>query len=312
MINKPSPFRSPQPVLPLRDNRPLGFLPSIKQQFAQLMQDVTGIKARLGTRLGDGEPAGAVGQRVFVPEAQSFLLDVAGDGSADVAVQYVVRDGQTYDVPIIFPPPGVFRARYLNVAMYQRVYATTSRLTLQVPVAPNGVAVPNVPGASHLSTLKWGYPAVDGAGLRTEMVPARLNFVWNMIDNKSGNRLSDQFLPDTLLLPQAGGTLPFIFSTFPDDGPINQGASGGCFEFDLDWLFERDADITFQFRPIHPMLQPTVATGAIWNQGAGTFDDREFGGAVRNNSLTVKVELHGTRHYTEQDAKRIGALSKDD
>lgn len=307
MTIKPRPpFRAAEPTSPLRGyNQPLGFLPTIKKQFEQLQQDVFGIKARLGTRLGHGEPAAAIGQRVFQPEAQSFDFDVLQLGEGDVPVQYVLRNGQTYNIPIIFPPPGVFRARYLTVALSQRVFVTAlPSLTMQYPTVSHGVAVV-ITSLSQLQTNKFSYPTTATPDAPFDGVASRMNFCWNLIDNKSGNRLSDEWLPDTLLLPAAAQSLPYTESR---DFPLSSSASGGCFEFDLPWLFERDADITFQFRPLIPILQPTVATGAVWPSG----DDREFDGGVRNNALTVKVELHGTRHYTEQDAKRAGALSRDD
>lgn len=305
-----SPFRRLSSTAPLKASGPTGFLPSLRRKAEQLFRDIEGLSLRLDQPLPEGEPAAAVGRRVFLPESAAFAFDFMQDGSSSVQAQYVVRSGQTYDIPVIFPPPGVFRAARLCVNITQRVYDPSGAVQLY-PVVANDVYLSQIDDG--FQTLKFSYPfgynAAQGSSFRYQ--PARLNFFWNLIDNKSGLRLSDQWLPDTLLLPQAPTTRPYANSDAFGYSPSN-----GGFDFDVPWLFERDADITFQFRPINDVVQPTAATGAIWrstgDQIGDVFDDRQFNGSLRNNSVQVAVELHGSRHYFEQDARRIGALSRDD
>lgn len=305
-----TPFRPNAPTGVLRGREaPTGFLPKLREQFAKLEREVEGVRLRMSTRIGEGEPAAAVGARAFSPEpaTQAFALDVLQTGLGTTQVQYVVRDGVTYDIPVVFPPPGVFRARYLTVQIFQRVFDTATGRTLQFPVVTNDFIVDQI--AARKQTTKFSIPQNGGGAFADGSAPARCNFLWNLIDGKSGHRLSDQFLPDTLLLPQPTSSHPYVVG----GGNLAYGASGGSFEFDLPWLFERDANIVFQWRPINAIVQATAATGAVWYPASSgpTFDDREFGGAVRNNEVSVQVELHGTRHYNEQDAMRIGARSRD-
>jgi hypothetical protein len=297
------PIRRTQPG----SGQPIGWLPTLKEQVANLRRQLEGVELRLDRRLEKGEPAATVGERVFQPQPTSFNFDYLQNGASSVDAQFVVQDGITYEIPIVFPPPGVFRARYLKVNIYQRV--STPAGPFQFPVTYGNFF--SVFGSSpEYQTLKFLFPNNAGGtfNLQQQYVSRRLSFLWNLIDMKSGTSFSDEMLPDLLLLPQSPTAGPpigsYIFATNRSALPWNtDGTTGGNFEFATPWLFERDAQLTFLFRPITPALQPTATSGYF----PFNYDDREMNGVVRNMAITVRAELHGTRYVDAQDALRLGA-----
>jgi hypothetical protein len=74
------------------------------------------------------------------------------------------------------------------------------------------------------------------------------------------------------------------------------------FDFDTPWLFERDAQVSFLFRPIMDLYQVDASSGVLPYRFV---DDRNQG--KRNQQLTVRVEMHGIRHYDRQDVLKEGA-----
>lgn len=289
MSNK-LPFHTNDPARRIQapSGTPLGFLPTVRDKFNKLLREIDGVRARVENPLPLGEPAAAVGTRVFTPDPFIFNFDILQTGIGTVPVQYVLRDAVTYDIPIIFPPPGVFKARNLRVSLRQRVFNPTVGV-MQIPMIFGNIANDII--ADGLSTKKFSYPTATERG-------RAVNFLWNIVDQKSGNSLSDFLMPDALLLPQLGqlsGTSAELesFGVF----------SPGLYRFDAPWLFERDAQIVFQFRPITPVLQPSAASGVFpWG-----FNDLQNG--ARNNDVTLQVELHGSRHYMERDLLKQGADS---
>jgi hypothetical protein len=296
------PFRSADPIrraLP-GAGQPIGWLPTLKEQVSRLREQIEGIELRLDRRLTKGEPAATVGERVFLPQPTSFTFDYLQDGVSSVDAQYVVQDGITYEIPIVFPPPGVFRARYFKVNIYQRVFTSTG--PFQMPVAYGNYFSAFEANQLNVQTRKYLFPDNDGGafGLNKQYVSRRMSFLWNLIDTKSGVQFADEMLPDLMLLPQS-----------PTQGPTgaaDAGATGGRFEFTTPWLFERDAQLTFLFRPITPAIQPTVSSGYF----PFNYDDREQNNTVRNMAITVRAEIHGTRYVDSQDALRLGARIGDE
>lgn len=299
------PFRSADPIRRAQPGagQPIGWLPTLKAQVETLRKQVEGIELRLDRRLTKGEPAAAVGERVFLPQPTSFAFDYLQDGvSPSVDAQYVVQDGITYEIPIVFPPPGVFRARYFKVNIYQRVF--TSSGPFQLPVAYGDYFSAFNPPQVEVQTRKYLFP--DNAGgtftATPQYVSRRMSFLWNIIDTKSGVQFADEMLPDLMLLPQSPTQGPASY------GDQNIGATGGRFEFTTPWLFERDAQLTFLFRPITPAIQPTATSGYF----PFNYDDREQNNTVRNMAITVRAEVHGTRYVDAQDALRLGARIGDE
>lgn len=301
-MNK-KPFRSADPIRRAQpgSGQPIGWLPTLKAQVETLRKQIEGIDLRLDRRLTKGEPAATVGERVFLPQPTSFAFDYLQDGVSSVDAQYVVQDGITYEIPIVFPPPGVFRARYFKVNIYQRVFtpsdANRPETVFQFPVAYGDYF--SAFATQQVQTRKYLFPN-NAAG--EQLISRRMSFLWNIIDTKSGMQFADEMLPDLMLLPQPptqGGEA---------GGYENPGATGGRFEFTTPWLFERDAQLTFLFRPITPALQPTVSSGYF----PFSFDDREQNNTVRNMAITVRAEVHGTRYVDAQDALRLGARIGDE
>jgi hypothetical protein len=301
-MNK-KPFRSADPIRRAQpgSGQPIGWLPTLKAQVETLRKQLEGVELRLDRRLTKGEPAATVGERVFLPQPTSFAFDYLQDGVSSVDAQYVVQDGITYEIPIVFPPPGVFRARYFKVNIYQRVFtpsdANRPETVFQFPVAYGDYF--SAFATQQVQTRKYLFPN-NAAG--EQLISRRMSFLWNIIDTKSGMQFADEMLPDLMLLPQPptqGGE---------PGGYENPGATGGRFEFTTPWLFERDAQLTFLFRPITPVLQPTVTSGYF----PFSFDDREQNNTVRNMAITVRAEVHGTRYVDAQDALRLGARIGDE
>ena len=290
-INRASRYVQPQ------SGESLGFLRPIKDQIERLNKEIEGLSLRLSRGApNDAEPAAVVGKKIFSPEAHTFSFDYLQDGVSSVKSQYVLRDAVTYEIPVVFPPPGVFVARAMTVKLTQRVFHPDVGV-MQIPMSPNFFtgqekyfAINPTPEGQ---TKKYQWPSGN------YQTGKHLSFFWNLIDTKSGARFSDELMPDMLLLPQLEGDpaaslqsgLPFA-------------ASQGFLQFPVPWLFERDAQLTFQFRPITPVLQPTADSGF----SPYSFDDLEQNGQVRDSSVTVSLEIHGTRYLSLQDATRQGAL----
>lgn len=270
---------------------PLGFLRPIKDQIERLNKEIEGLALRLSRSApNNAEPAAVVGKKTFSPEAHTFLFDYLQDGTSSVKSQYIVRDAVTYEIPIVFPPPGVFVALAMKVNIYQRSYVPDFGVR-QVQMVPQSFLTGYPSGSSQAQTKKFNFLQDDNI--------RPISFFWNVLDAKSGARFSDELVPDKLLLPQDPGetraslTSSFSFSPSP-----------GFLQFPVPWLFERDAQLTFQFRPITPVLQPTADSGF----SPYSYNDLEQNGQVRDASVTVNIEIHGTRYLSLQDATRQGAL----
>lgn len=107
-------------------------------------------------------------------------------------------------------------------------------------------------------------------------VARNLMYFWNLEDPRSGKRFGDDLMSCMALLPPS--------STIP----------GSRLMFDTPWLLERDSQLRFMFRPIVDIVQ--TANSSVED------------GAPRNQAVRVRVELHGTRYFTEQDVMRKGAI----
>jgi hypothetical protein len=269
---------------------------------------------------------------VEIDRINSFAVNGPLDGTT-LPMQYVVRDSMIHDVPVTIPGPGVFVARYMHVEFYQRLKGTQTidndggagfvedgaleidgndytgkELWVQVPwgktsvqgEANAGITQNGTTGKIHcMSYNNW---TLGWAGDRNA---TGINLFWNLIDRDSERRFGDDLLPDKALLPQ---------------GYQNE-VDGDLFEFDVPWLFERAGRLDFQFRLINPIMQlapealpydplnngpPGTQPGTVAIEGNGdggivSWDDREDSGASRNQAVKVRVELHGTKHYSERD-----------
>lgn len=287
---------APRVVQPA-SGQPIGWLQPIKAQIVRLRKELQGLELRVGQQLGAGEPAAIVGRRVFLPDdSYTFSFDYLQDGTSSVLSQYVLRDGITYEIPIVMPPPGVMLMRSMQVKLYQRVFVPNVG-PMQVPMDyGNYFLSEGLVGSAELyQTRKFSFP--DNTSDASLVYSRRMSFLWNLVDTKSGSQFSDELISDQALIPQGMG-VPVTKA-----GQSFAGTTGRYLEFDTPWLFERDAQLTFFFRPINPVIQPTASSGYM----PYSFDDREQNNLVRNSAVTVQIELHGTRYVDEQDARREGA-----
>jgi len=297
---KKPPFRvndAPRLAQP-ESGQQIGWLQPIRDQIVRLQKEVRGIELRMSTQLRRGEPAAIVGKKTFSPEEHSFLFDYKQDGNSSVMSQYVVRDGSTYEIPISFPPPGVMLIRFLQVKLYQRVFVPDVG-PMQVPMQYGNYFLFD-PLTGAFQTKKFAFPDNTVPTHLNLVYSRRSSFFWNLIDMKSGARYSDELVCDQTLLPQPLG-IPITGNG--SLGLTPGGSTGRYLEFDTPWLFERDAQLTFLYRPINPVIQPAANSGYM----PYAFDDREQLNTVRNSAVTVQIELHGTRYVTDQDAMREGA-----
>lgn len=294
--------QAPRFVQP-KSGTPIGWLASIKDQITRLQKEVEGVALRLSRAApNDSEPAAVVGKMTFSPETYTFAFDYLQNGVSSVQSQYVMRDGMTYEIPIVFPPPGIFIARAAQVSLKQRLFVPGLGV-MQVPMHyGNFFMDQGITGATQtLQTKKYSFP--DNTSIDRTYLSRRVSFLWNLLDMKSGVRFSDELMPDLLFLPQDFGS-PVPAGSGSGQLGLPTSPTNGYLEFPTPWLFERDAQLTFQFRPITPVIQPTANSG----YSPYSFDDREQTGLVRDSSVTVQIEIHGTRYLSLQDAARQGAL----
>lgn len=269
---------------------------TLRELHARVLGDADSLRLRVEEHDVLREPACAAGEKVFVPDTTtSFLLDRLQDAGAAINCQYVVRDNITYEIPVIFPPPGVFEARFLRVNITQRLFSPTAGV--------GQIFVPMNPALSYENT---GFGFADAGGVQTvkwSVAPNRfVQFFWNIIEGKSGRQLSDEMIPDAVLLPALAAATSLRFGADTSSSLVADSGDVGL-ELDAPWLFERDADIRFLWRPITPIIQPAANSGF----SPYSFDDREVNNSIRNSSVSVAVELHGGRIYDDSDAQRQGA-----
>lgn len=272
-----NPFRPVDPIQRLRQqgDQPGGWLERLSKQAETVTDGVAGLKARLDKRFKYGEPACTKNERIFNADTAStfnFTTDMVS--GSPITVNYVIKDAITYEIPVIFPPPGVFEARYFNIQVLMNMPSASTSWGARLGT---GYVAMTYPQASkdvytYNETPKFW---IDNSDTDAAVQPPSCAFLWNIVDMKSGMRLSDEMLPDQLLLP-----------------PFNAGSDVvtscnmlGNYEFDVPWLFERDAQVTVLFRPITPVLQASGET----------------------RIAKVITEFHGTRWFTSQDEMRLGA-----
>lgn len=286
-MRRPTRGQDPQRKVQPASARAGGWMARLSEEYARLKQAMDSLRLRVEAHDLVCEPSAIVGKRIFAPDTgSSIILDHQGIGAAGQASNYVVRDGITYEIPLVMPPPGVFEARFLHVMITQRLFNPTEGIEqLRMPINQALSAPSQANTTGGLQTVKWSY------------LPHRfIQFFWNIVEGKSGRQLSDEMLPDMLLCPPVPGAF------LNGDNVMPQEAGDIGYEFEVPWLFERDADIKFLFRPVVAIIQPAASVASPF-----AFEDREANLSVRDASVTVQVELHGSRLYTDADAQRSGA-----
>ncbi len=273
-----------------------GWQRDISAEMQALRADASGLVRRLTMPTRPGVPCAYRASKVFdAQRSTSFLVDVLQDGASSVLCNYVLRDGQSYTIPIRIDAEGVFVAERLGVHMSQRLFDPVLNTAIQIPGSLMSYTMRSVAGTALNWTTKFSlYPRQN---------PASLQFMWNIKDESKGRRYSDFMMPAASL----------GFNAFGVSGLQNSPAvvvDNDLFRFACPWLLERDSNITFTLLPTSPVIQydSSIAGNAVSPGPALAFDDRE--GGIRNQAFTVSVELHGYRYKTSQDAVRAGAFTR--
>jgi len=296
-----------------------GWQKRVSDTLDQLSADVEGLALRLQRPARPGIPASYQATRVFQPEG-SAVVDTEQDGASANLVNYVVRDGQTYDIPCKFTGDGVFVVNRVKVAITQRVFVTPLGRPVDIPCPVNQVGFANrllaVDGQANAQawTTKFSvFPKqpeglVTGAFVPEAVLFGAVTYFWNMRDDRTGRYLSNNLMPCTELQPNY--VAPAHAQASADARPIMRVpiSDGGFYEVRTPWMFERDGQATFQFRPITPIFQFDSSLAGTDAAVGLTYDDRE--GGRRIQPVTVAVEYHGYRYRTDQDAVRAGALTR--
>lgn len=296
-----------------------------------LEADIAGLHARLRNPVQKGRPASYVGIRDFIPESSIVQVDTEQTGLGTNPCNYVVRDGQDYDIPIIMPGPGVFIAQELVVSIFQQQYApisasvttegretvlTNVNLTaMNAEMRANAFVFPS--SETPYFTTKFSvYPQQTNlaylgyTGARKFVMPPQaqrtINFLWNMVDTKSQRRLADAYISQMVLTPPS---LPAThFGNSDETAAFESLPDGDFFKFCTPWVFERDGQANFTFRPITPVFQFDSSLSGTNGAIGLPYDDRVNG--KRDARVRVQIELHGYRYETDQDLIRAGALTR--
>lgn len=291
-----------------------GWYRSISEKLAQLKNDVDGLELRVGSTRSNkyeefqdnkGIPASYTRDFFIGPESLITNFDpyeivkagYAGEDGLDPIdppsfqfgvvepFNFILRSGNNYTIDIQMPGDGVFVATQMKVSLYFRLFVPGQGV-MNIPMSQVDSIFEVLFGEDKFSQ-RLGI-AVDNT--RALGRSNRVHFFWNLIDRSSGRRYSDHPVPSYFMTPQSEPVL-----TTPRDGDI--------FKFNVPWTFERDSQLEFEFRPITDFFQ-VDPTSAILPHG---FDDREQNGTSRNNGVTVRIELHGEKYLSMQDAMKYGA-----
>lgn len=282
----------PIPAAPGRGSIAQGFQPSIQAVADQLAVEAHSLKARLDVGDIEGEPASYQGVRVFEPEITKFPIDSRQDWTQPTQnVNYVVRDGNVYDIPIIVPGPGVFIATGITVAITQRHFDGPANIINEQNYSSNWTSFNNGINWTTKFALWPFQPGGDALGGERAKAPM-INFFWNLLDARTGDLYSDQMLNHLLLKPRQMAEIGFLpYKSFFSDG--------GLLKFDTPWVFPYGSQVIFKFQPITPVVQLDSTIGSPAN--GLNYDDRQNTDpadptkGVRDQSVTVKVVLHGYR-----------------
>jgi hypothetical protein len=296
----------------------VGWIRSLAERTQSVEKKVYGIRERITQKYAHGVPSCVLGEHVFIADRRvqrtiaNFNLDPDATPPVFIAglvVNPIIIAGTTYKIPITFRPPGIFDAHHLVVGVEAgfTTFANIGRLGItplndyRQVLSGAGVQEGGFTSAFPATrVIRWSNQQQvlgDFAGGR---VFSFLPFFWNIIDEKSGRQYAQDWMPHGALLntrgeaAEAGGGDAFNNVQLHRDGEL--------FEFDRAWRFERDAQVTFLFRPIMDLYQVDSGSATLPYQDV---DDRT--GGIREERAIVRVEFHGIRHYDEQDVLKDGA-----
>lgn len=283
---------------------------SLDKLVTQIENEIRNVQLSLQTNLGHKSVPGClVGSRRFL--AQTDTVSITLPPSPDqqpqgtVLANYIIRDGNTYSIPVRNDASGAFCVKYISVYATQRVF-----------VPGTGVCWTKIPSGR----ISGNEETVKTALFNYYFYLGGFNFFWNLEDSKSGRMLGDDLMSHLVLLPRSN----FAKGANSNNGTIAGSTAanavgqasasyaipldGDFFELEVPWIIERDGQVNLHFRPITPLLQfnSTIA-GSRTTTGSDAGDDREMG--LRKQDAIVYVELHGHKMQTSQDLQKAGALS---
>lgn len=299
----------------------VGWLQNLTDRARNTFAKMVGIQERLTSPLANGVPGCVCGEMLFRadlnktvsiaqwppdPDANPPNVGVAAF-LAPLLVNPILLSGQTYRIPITFPPPGVFQAHnlfvgieagYLSFANKARSGITPLndyRQTLPQAVASNGGMVSAAPDIRAMQYTMQQQVLGDFS-----QVMPYIPYLWNIVDEKSGRQYARDWLPHGVLA-NTRGTGSTANGNKPTDSDI--------FEFDTPWIFERDAQVAFLFRPIMDLYQIAAADAQLpyGNNGVVGGGTSDLSGGRREEQALVRVEFHGNRYYEDQDVLKDGA-----
>jgi hypothetical protein len=291
----------------------VGWLQNLVERARNLRAQVVGINERITSPLRDGVPACVSGELRFQAD-QNKTVSIAqfpprpdanppnvGAAAfiAPLLVNPIILSGQTYRIPITFSPPGILQAHNLVVGIEagftmfanQNVSGITPLNDYRQTSTNTGGGYVMNPDLQAIQ-YSWQQQVLGTLG-QPSGIMAYLPYVWNIIDEKSGRQYAQDWVPSGVLLGTRGYSQSVVGSS-PIDSDL--------FEFDTPWIFERDAQVAFLFRPIMDLYQVAAASATL----PYGVDDRS--GGRRFQEATVRVEFHGNRYYTSQDVLKDGAM----
>jgi len=277
----------------------VGWLQSLAERTRGIRAQLNGIHRRLTSPMIDGVPAAVSGELTFRANTQEAReVNIVNDANTGDIVPSlcnpIVKAGQTYRIPIMFPPPGVLAVQNLVVTLeagMTQVGGVNRPLLYALNDYPqtNLIGGFDQVGAGTPIRFTWQQQVLGTAWENMPFLP----FFWNIIDEKSGRQYAQDWMPHGALLNTRGNNVR-----------IRVAPDSELFDFDTPWLFERDAQVSFLFRPIMDLYQVAASSPVL--PYTSDVDDRNQG--RRNQQLTVRVEMHGIRHYDRQDVLKEGAF----
>lgn len=292
----------------------VGWLQSLADRFRNLRAQVQGINERLTSPLGDGFPSAVTGELVFQADTNTTITianyptepdEVPPIAFIALNVNPIIRAGQTYRVPITFSPPGVFMAHNLVVGIEAGFTMFNNQMRPGITplndyrevkwtegISPQGGAFVPPP---DIGAMQYTYQQ-QVLGDFADVVPY-LPYFWNIVDEKSGRQYAQDWMPCGALM-NTRANVPFNIGT-KGCQPI---PDSELFEFDTPWIFERDAQVAFLFRPLMDLYQIDAADAQAPYGGI-----KGLSGGRRVEQATVRVEFHGNRYYERQDIFKDGA-----
>ena len=233
----------------------------------------------------------------------------------------------------------MFVAEEITVSIFQQQYAPIAAsiqdgaltdvnlAVMQAEMRANAFPFPSSAETPYFTTKFSIYPQQEnyaylGASFdinKFSMAPQSqrtINFLWNMVDTKSQRRLADAYISQMVFTPPSAPVTQeagfVVIPPFPPITTYNQAhervPDGDLFRFCTPWVFERDGQVNFIFRPITPVLQFDSSLAGTDPVVGLPYDDRING--LRDQRVRVQVEIHGYRFETDQDLIRAGALSR--